>query len=351
VSDDLRTDQTLEPPGLDIGPFQHWFDSALPGQTAGPLTATLLAGGKSNLTYSVSDREHRWIVRRPPLGHVLATAHDMHREYRVMAALHDTSVPVPRMYAHCADPAVIGAPFYVMEFVDGTVYRSADELAATGRDATAAIAAAMVTVLADLHRVDVHRVGLDDLGRPDGYLQRQVNRWARQLDASRSRSLPQAETLVDLLRRRIPTDAETALVHGDFRLDNLLMSGTAVRAVIDWEMATLGDPLTDLALLTVYGRLPALVSTPGLPDVSTAPGYPTESELLERYATASGRDLRAMTFHLALACFKLAVILEGIHYRHGRGQTVGYGFESVGAAVPPLLEAGIRELSTHSKDY
>jgi aminoglycoside phosphotransferase (APT) family kinase protein len=342
VSRDVRTEQTLGPPGLDAVPLQGWFDSALPGQAAGPLTATLLAGGKSNLTYAVSDGERRWIVRRPPLGHVLATAHDMYREYRVMAALHGTSVPVPSMYAHCADPAVIGAPFYVMEFVDGTVYRSADQLVATGADATAAIAAAMVTVLVNLHRVDVHRVGLEDLGRPDGYLQRQVSRWARQLDASHSRSLPQAETLVDLLRRRIPTDAETALVHGDFRLDNLLMSGSAVHAVIDWEMATLGDPLTDLALLAVYGRLPALVRTPALPDVSTAPGYPAEAELLQRYAAASGRDLRSMTFHLAL---------EGIHYRHGRGHTVGDGFESVGAAVPPLLDEGIRELSTPGKDY
>jgi aminoglycoside phosphotransferase (APT) family kinase protein len=351
VSKDVRTDRALWPPGLDVGSFQDWFESALPGQAAGPLTATLLAGGKSNLTYGVSDGERRWIVRRPPLGHVLDTAHDMHREYRVMAALHGTSVPVPQMYAYCAATDAIGTPFYVMEFIDGTVYRSADQLAATGRDATAAIAAAMVTVLAILHRVDVHRVGLYDLGRADGYLQRQVNRWARQMEASRSRSLPQVDILLDLLRRRTPTDAETALVHGDFRLDNLLMSGTAVHAVIDWEMATLGDPLADVALLAVYGRLPALVSTPGLPDISSAPGYPTESELLGQYAAASGRDLRSMNFHLALACFKLAAILEGIHYRHGRGHTVGEGFASVGTAVAPLLEAGIRELSTHTQDY
>jgi aminoglycoside phosphotransferase (APT) family kinase protein len=351
MSKDIRTDRALSPPGLDVASFQDWFESALPGQAAGPLTATLLAGGKSNLTYGVCDGECRWIVRRPPLGHVLDTAHDMHREYRVMAALHGTSVPVPQMYAYCAAADVIGTPFYVMEFVDGTVYSSADQLAATGRDATAAIAAAMVTVLANLHRVDVRRVGLDDLGRPDGYLQRQVNRWARQMEASRSRSLPQVDILLDLLRRRIPTDAETALVHGDFRLDNLLISGTEVHAVIDWELATLGDPLTDVALLAVYGRLPALVTTPGLPDVSSALGYPTEEELLEQYVAAGGRDLRSMYFHLALACFKLAVILEGIHYRHGRGQTVGEGFASVGSAVPPLLEAGIRELSTHGKDY
>ncbi|WP_249025926.1 phosphotransferase family protein [Mycobacterium europaeum] len=338
-------------PGLDMDALQRWLDGALPGDGAGPLTATLLAGGKSNLTYLIQDQQRRWVLRRPPLGHVLATAHDMHREYRVLAALHGTGVPVPAVYAHYAATDVIGAPFYVMEFIDGAVYRTARELAATGPDATAAIAAAMVRVLADLHRVDIHRVGLADLGRPQGYLERQVNRWARQLDASRSRSLPQASTLVGLLRRHVPTETRTTLVHGDFRLDNLLISGTEVHAVIDWEMATLGDPLTDVALLAIYGRLPALVTTPALPDVSRAPGYPSESQLLQAYAVASGHDLRSLTFHLALACFKLAVILEGIHYRHSHGHTVGTGFESVGAAVTPLLEAGIRELSTHSKDY
>jgi aminoglycoside phosphotransferase (APT) family kinase protein len=209
-----------------------------------------------------------------------------------------------------------------------------------------------VTVLAELHRVQVNQVGLDGLGRPQGYLQRQVNRWARQLEASRSRSLPQADALIALLRAALPADdAGTALVHGDFRLDNLLMTGTSVRAVIDWEMATLGDPLTDLALLVVYGRLPALVRSPGLPDVSTAPGYPSEQQLLNLYANASGRDLQSMSFHLALACFKLAVILEGIHYRHDNGHTVGDGFASVGTAVTPLLQAGVLELTTHAKDY
>ncbi|MFP1155035.1 phosphotransferase family protein [Mycobacterium sherrisii] len=347
----IESAASAETPGLDMDSLQGWLDGALPGHVTGPLTATLLAGGKSNLTYLIEDRRRRWVLRRPPLGHVLATAHDIDREYRVMAALHGTAVPVPAVYAHCAATNVIGAPFYVMEFVDGAVYRTADELAATGPDATAAIAAAMVTVLADLHRVDTRRVGLADLGKPEGYLERQINRWARQLEASRSRSLPQAANLVALLRRHLPTEGRTTLVHGDFRLDNLLMSGTEVRAVIDWEMATLGDPLTDLALLAVYGRLPALVTTPALPDVSRAPGYPSESQLLQAYAVASGHDLRSLTFHLALACFKLAVILEGIHYRHSHGHTVGTGFESVGVAVPPLLEAGISELSTHSKDY
>jgi aminoglycoside phosphotransferase (APT) family kinase protein len=334
-----------------MGALQRWLDGVLPGHRAGPLTATLLAGGKSNLTYLIEDQQRRWVLRRPPLGHVLATAHDMHREYRVMTALQGTVVPVPTMYAHCGDSGVIGAPFYLMEFIDGTVYRDADQLAAAGPARVSAIAASMVGALADLHRVDIDQVGLVDLGRPRGYLQRQVNRWVCQLQASRSRPLPHADQLIELLQCHLPADHQTALVHGDFRLDNLLISGTTVRAVIDWEMATLGDPLTDLALLIIYGRLPALVKTPALPDVSCAPGYPTESELLSRYATATGSGLQSMAFHLALACFKLAVILEGIHYRHAQGHTVGSGFDSIGAAVPPLLEAGIHELTTPAKEF
>jgi aminoglycoside phosphotransferase (APT) family kinase protein len=351
VSRDAYTDDVASPAGLDLPSLRSWFSTAGPGLSGASLSATVLAGGKSNLTYRISDGDHSWILRRPPLGHVLATAHDMHREYRVMAALQGTNVPVPAVHAHCDDAGVIGAPFYVMEFVEGTVYDTAAQLTAIGTEQTSAITATMVRVLADLHDVDALGVGLGRLGRPEGYLDRQVARWARQLAASRSRELPRADVLIDLLGRRVPARVDTALIHGDYRLDNLLISGTQVRAVIDWEMATLGDPLTDLALLLVYGRLPNLVGTSGLPDVSIAPGYPTEAQLLESYAAASGRDLESMTFHLALACFKLAVILEGIHYRHAQGQTIGDGFASVGAAVPPLLEAGIREFSTHGKDY
>ncbi|WP_207547046.1 phosphotransferase family protein [Mycolicibacterium fortuitum] len=348
MSHNLHTDA---PPGLDLKRLGRWFRTSISDYGGAALEATVLAGGKSNLTYRVTDGQHAWVVRRPPLGHVLATAHDMGREHRVMAALHDTAVPVPRVYGHCADAEVIGAPFYVMEFIDGDVYRDAAQLIAAGPATTAAIATAMVTVLADLHRVDVHRVGLDGLGKPHGYLERQVTRWARQLDASHSRDLPDAPVLINLLRRALPPDSEAALVHGDFRLDNLLMTGTTVRAVVDWEMATVGDPLTDLALLLVYGRLPALVRSPGLPDVSTAAGYPSEQELLDRYARASGRDLQSLHFHLALAYFKLAAILEGIHYRHRSGHTVGDGFATVGTAVAPLLQAGIDELTPHAKEH
>jgi aminoglycoside phosphotransferase (APT) family kinase protein len=351
VTRDAHTAEVVSPAGLDLESLRSWMDAACPGLREGPLSAVVLAGGRSNLTYRIADGQRAWIVRRPPLGHVLATAHDMHREYRVMAALADTTVPVPSVHAHCQDATVIGAPFYLMEFVEGTVYGTAAQLAEIGAERTSAVATAMVGVLADLHAVDPLAVGLGDLGRPEGYLQRQVTRWTRQLAASRSRDLPRAEELSDLLARRVPDRTDSALVHGDYRLDNLLVADTRVRAVIDWEMATVGDPLTDLALLLVYGRLPHLEGTSGLPDTSTAPGYPSEAAILQAYATASGRDLQSMTFHLALACFKLAVILEGIHYRHAQGHTVGDGFASVGAAVTPLLEAGIDEFTTHGKDH
>ncbi|MBF6302209.1 phosphotransferase family protein [Nocardia amamiensis] len=335
-------------PGLDLHRLAAWLADASPGLVAGPLHGRLIAGGKSNLTYEVTDGTSNWIVRRPPLGHVLATAHDMGREYRVMSALADTDVPVPITYALCSDAEVIGAPFYVMERVVGTPYRSSDELAALGVDRTRVIATGMIDTLADLHAVDPAAVGLGDFGRPEGFLERQVRRWQNQLDASRSRDLPSAAKLHDLLARDQPEQSPTGVVHGDYRLDNVLVdSGDRVAAVIDWEMATIGDPLTDVALLMVYLRSGEL-GIPVVTNVASAPGFLGESELLERYAQRSHRDLSRIGFYLGLAAFKLAVISEGIHYRHIHGKTVGPGFEHLGDAVEPLLQAGIGYLT---EDY
>lgn len=335
-------------PGLDLHRLAAWLADASPGLVAGPLHGRLIAGGKSNLTYEVTDGTSNWIVRRPPLGHVLATAHDMGREFRVMSALADTDVPVPITYALCSDAEVIGAPFYVMERVVGTPYRSSDELAALGVDRTRVIATGMIDTLADLHAVDPAAVGLGDFGRPEGFLERQVRRWQNQLDASRSRDLPSAAKLHDLLARHQPEQSPTGIVHGDYRLDNVLVdSGDRVAAVIDWEMATIGDPLTDVALLMVYLRSGEL-GIPVVTNVASAPGFLGESELLERYAQRSHRDLSRIGFYLGLAAFKLAVISEGIHYRHIHGKTVGAGFEHLGDAVEPLLQAGIAYLT---EDY
>ncbi|MEP6798851.1 MAG: phosphotransferase family protein [Lapillicoccus sp.] len=340
------------PPGLDLEAFATWVTSAVPGllDASSGLTAEVVAGGKSNLTYRVTDGRSRVIVRRPPLGHVLATAHDMGREHRVMAALADTPVPVPVMYALCPDDSVIGAPFYVMELVDGVPYRTAAQLEPLGPERTRAISERMVDALADLHVVDPATVGLSDFGRPEGFLTRQVRRWGQQLDSSRSRDLAGAEELRAMLASNVPQETPPAIVHGDYRLDNILTNDAdQLAAVIDWEMATLGDPLTDIALLLTYQRIAELGGS-GVSTVSLAPGFLTVEELGARYGERSGRDLTHLGFYEGLACFKLAVILEGIHYRFAAGQTVGEGFSNVGEMVEPLLALGRRSMTRTEGD-
>jgi aminoglycoside phosphotransferase (APT) family kinase protein len=328
------------PPGLDLTSLTAWLQDHVP-EVSGDLSAALIAGGKSNLTYLVSDGVSEWIVRRPPLGHVLATAHDMSREYRVMSALQETPVPVPETYALCEDDTVIGSAFYVMERCAGTPFRDATELEALGPRRTAVLATKLVDTLALLHQVEPVAVGLADFGRPTGFLARQVERWKKQLDASYNRDLPGADELYTRLRASVPSESATGIVHGDYRLDNLLIDeGDQVTAVLDWEMATLGDPLTDLALMLTYHRLGGLLNavTSG---PASAPGFLSEEQIVARYAASSGRDLSGFNFYLGLAAYKLAAILEGIHYRHLQGQTVGEGFDTIGEAIRPLLASGI----------
>ncbi|MFJ2721704.1 phosphotransferase family protein [Streptomyces sp. NPDC087437] len=332
------------PPGLDLDRLRGLLDRERPGLVRGPLTGRLIEGGRSNLTYTVSDGASRWVVRRPPLGHVLATAHDMGREHRVISALHPTEVPVPRPVLLCEDEDVLGAPFYVMEFVEGTPYRTADQLAPLGEERTRNAVLSLVDTLVELHAVDPAEVGLEGFGRPEGFLERQLRRWGKQLAASRNRELAGVDELHAALGRALPVSPAPAVVHGDYRLDNVLLGpDDRITAVLDWEMSTLGDPLTDLGLLVMY-------STPlGMPDspVSTtaeAPGHPSAAELVERYAARSGRDVSAVSWYTAFAWFKLAVILEGIHYRYTLGQTVGRGFDRIGDLVPVFLDHGLTTL-------
>ncbi|GAA3543887.1 acyl-CoA dehydrogenase [Aeromicrobium flavum] len=332
--------------GLDLGALRTWLDAEVPGELPGDLSATLITGGKSNLTYVVSNGERDVIVRRPPLGHVLATAHDMGREHKVMAALAGTAVPVPRMIAACSDDSVIGANFYVMERMSGTAFQRAVDLEPIGAERTRAITERLVDTLVDLHAVDYASVGLADFGRPDGYLTRQVARWKKQLESSRSREIDGIDELAERLTSSVPASSDGTIVHGDYRLDNVLVDtndGDRITTVLDWEMSTLGDPLTDVAVMLAYQNL-ALAAGPSsgqVTDAPRAPGYLSPDEVVERYASRSGRDVSELGFHLGLAYFKLAVILEGIYFRHSHGQTVGSGFDGIGAMIDPLVQQGL----------
>jgi aminoglycoside phosphotransferase (APT) family kinase protein len=340
---------TDNPPGLDLGRLRGHLDRAAPGLVTGELRARLVEGGRSNLTYRVTDGTAAWVVRRPPLGHVLATAHDMAREHRVITALAPTTVPVPGTVLLCEDPEVIGAPFYVMDFVPGTPYRTERELRAIGPERTRAAVLTLVDTLVDLHAVDPAEVGLADFGRPEGFLDRQLRRWGKQLDASRSRELPGMEELHAALGRAMPRSPAPAVVHGDYRLDNVLIDdGGTLTAVLDWEMSTLGDPLTDLGLLVMYTDQRAADGLPA-PTTGGAPGHPSPSDIVERYARRSGRDVAAVGWYTAFAYFKLAVILEGIHYRWTLGRTLGAGFDRIGDVVPVFIDRGLRTLR-HQED-
>ncbi|MYT22931.1 phosphotransferase [Streptomyces sp. SID7760] len=333
------------PRGLDLEGLRGHLDRVRPGLVAGALRGRLIEGGRSNLTYEITDGTGRWVVRRPPLGHVLATAHDMKREHRVIRALHGTAVPVPEPVLLCEDDSVLGAPFYVMEYVDGVPYRSAGQLAELGPERTRRAVLGLVDTLVDLHAVDPAAVRLGDFGRPEGFLDRQLRRWGKQLDSSRGRELAGIDELHAALGRSLPRSPAPTVVHGDFRLDNVLIGGPddTIRAVLDWEMSTLGDPLTDLGLLVMYSSDLGLTDSP-VSTTSGAPGHPAPAELIERYAARSGRDTGAIAWYTAFAWFKLAVILEGIHYRYTLGQTVGAGFDRIGDLVPVFIEHGVATL-------
>jgi aminoglycoside phosphotransferase (APT) family kinase protein len=329
------------PPGLDLGRLRSYLDQARPGMVRADLRGDLLPGGRSNLTYLVTDGASRWVVRRPPLGHVLPTAHDMGREHRVMAALGQAGFPVPAMVLLCPEREVIGAPFFLMEYVEGVAYRDPAELDRLGPDRVRTLVRSLVDILADLHAVPPDSVGLADFGRPEGFNARQVRRWRRQLDDSHSREVPGIARLHARLAARVPAESTGTIVHGDYRLDNVLVGADdGIRAVLDWEMSTLGDPLGDLALMLVYAGRPMPSATgPDRAPLDVA-GHPDLAELVARYAARSGRDVTDLRWYVAFATFKLAVILEGVHYRFVRGETVGDGFDQIGERVAPLVAQG-----------
>ena len=333
----------LPPTGLDLAKLTEFVDTERPGFRTGPLGAKLIAGGRSNLTYRINDDDAQWVLRRPPLGHVLETAHDMSREYRVMSALSGTSVPVPTMVAQCQNPDVMGAPFYLMEFVDGTILRDKAQLDVLGAPEADRLGEAVIETLVNLHGVEPQALGLGDFGRPDGYLRRQIERWGKQLAASKSRELPGMDKLAERLAATIPRSQRDSLVHGDYRLDNLVIDNDdlgTVRAVLDWEMATLGDPLADLASAAMWWDGIAGLDSP----VAAVPGeseaFPASSQLVGRYAELTGFDLGRFNWYMGFAYYKMAAIFEGIHYRDQRGLTLGEGFGRIGDLVGTLIERG-----------
>lgn len=334
-------------PGLDLHRLAAHLRANLADPPTAALRAELLPGGKSNLTYAVTDGLREWVVRRAPLGHVLATAHDVAREYRVMSALATTSVPVPRTFLLCTDPDVVGAPFCVMERVSGVAYRTAAELAGVGAERTKSIVLTLIDQLAALHAVDPLAAGLGNFGRPAGFLARQLERWRRQLESSYTGDRPGLDDLHAGLAAARPADAPPTIVHGDYRLDNVLFDADDdhVRAVLDWEMSTLGDPLTDVAMLMSRNRDAVGDVDSRIFDATSAAGFPGTSEMVARYASRSGRDVSGLAWYLALAHYKRAAILEGIHYRYLQHQTVGPDFERVGSMVGPTIQAGLRALA------
>src|SRR6266536_376746 len=322
-------------PGLDLARVAAWLDRTQPGLRAGELSAQIIQGGKSNLTYRIDDGAHVWALRRPPLGHVLPTAHDMVREYRVISALAGTDVPVASTVGLCTDPEVLGAPFYLMSYVDGLVLDRREALDALDRDAARRIGEQLVDTLVALHHIDPDEVGLGDFGRPAGFLERQIARWHTQWLASETRPLPELAKVVDALRAGLPASGPPAIVHGDYRLTNVIYAPdlTRIAAVVDWEMATLGDPLTDVGLLVVYHQLAEQYDLT-MPIMRPADGFLPAERLAARYAATSGRDLDPLPWYVGFGYYKLAVVAEGIAARHLQGKTVGAGYDRFGAMVP-----------------
>jgi aminoglycoside phosphotransferase (APT) family kinase protein len=328
-------------PGIEVEATTAWFAANVP-EARPPLTFRLIAGGRSNLTYLVLDSAGgSWVLRRPPLSGVLPSAHDMGREHRIISALRDTPVPVPEAIGLCQDPSVLGAPFYVMGYVDGIVPRDEPTVAAAFDERQRAVAArSLVEVLVALHEVDPVAVGLGDLGRRDGYIERQLRRWSRQWEQSKTRELPAMEEAGRRLAARVPAQqGPGTIVHGDYRLDNLILEPAGrVLAVLDWELCTLGDPLADIGLLMVYWSEPGDDVLPLDSTVTALPGFPRAAEVAASYASSSGRDLSELDFYVAFGYWKLAAILEGVYARsaagaYGRGDDTYRRFATVVEAL------------------
>jgi aminoglycoside phosphotransferase (APT) family kinase protein len=329
---------------FDHGRLVRFLRDRLPG-VGNALEVRRIGGGHSNLTYLLSVGDREWVLRRPPLGPLLPTAHDMSREYRVLSALADENVPAPRPLLHCEDPGVIGAPFYVMERARGYVIqeRLPDEI---GEDPERRrrIGLAMVEALAKLQAVDWRRCGLEDFGRPEGYLERQLRRWKGQWERAKTRELPAIDRLLEWLQKHLPESGPAAIVQGDYKLDNVMFASEGevrVVAIFDWEMATIGDPLADLGYFLAHWPRPGDPDAGAAAGITTLEGFAEREELVARYREWTGRPVRALDWYRVLALFKLAIIGAGIYSRFARGQTTDARFEGMGAGIPKIADRAL----------
>ncbi|MER6973688.1 phosphotransferase family protein [Nocardioides sp. NPDC000445] len=310
-------------------------------------TAELISGGKSNLTFTLTSAAGQLILRRPPTGELLPTAHDMAREVRVQSSLADTDVPVARIVLH-DEGELIGVQCYVMDKVPGHIIRA--ELPPGYAESPAErkqMAFSFVDTLVALHSVDQEEVGLGDYGRPAGFMERQVRRWTGQWEASRTHDVAEIDELARRLAAGVPGQERSTIVHGDFRIDNVLYDTgdpARINAVLDWELSTLGDPLTDLGLLSLYWRSAADSELSLIPGVTHLPGFPDRGDLLERYAAASGADLSDMGFYQAFAHFKFAVIAQGVAARSAAGAMGGQDFGNLDDEILGLAQTGLEHI-------
>ncbi len=326
--------------------MEGFLRERLPG--AGSLSVERIMQGHSNLTFTVSRGDQAWVLRRPPRGELLPTSHDIAREYRVLSALWGSPVPVPRPILLCQDPSVIGAPFYLMEKVQGVVIRGQLPPAfEADLGSRRGLAEGLIDTLADIHRLDWRTLGLEGLGKPAGYIERQIRRWSAQLEGAWNREIPELLVVGHWLKDELPESPPPRLVHGDYRLDNLMFlphPPATVTAVVDWEMATLGDPLADLGYLLTFWRDPQDPPAEFADDawlVSQMPGFPRRAWLIERYAERAGIDISNLNFYQVLAVWKLAILLEGSFKRLKDGMADDRWFESLEAGVPALARRAL----------
>lgn len=311
--------------GLDTAAVGAWLAARVPGVRL-PLVGELITGGHSNLTYRLTDQDgRRWVLRRPPLHGVLPTAHDMAREHMILSALAGTAVPVPPVVGLCEDDAVTGAPFYVTEHLTGLVLRAVGDAAGLPEPTRARLGERLVDTLAALHDLDPEAVGLGAMVRRTPYLQRQLRRWQEQWQRSRTRELPLADDVHRRLVAQQPQQSdEQRIVHGDYRLDNLMVDHAGrIVAVFDWELCAVGDPLTDLGVLLAYWTEQGEEPIPFLPPTTALPGFPDRRTLVDRYRQRTGRPVDGIGYYHAFACWKVGVIAEGVAARYAAGAMDG----------------------------